>query len=772
MIVKTYFILFLVFIYYSGVSQEIVINEIVSLNTTTINDDFGDPSDWIEIYNPSSLPVVINNWHLSDDTEDLQKWAFPDTTISPGQFLLIFCSDRDTVSQYLHTNFKLKSSGETIILSDPQATVIDSVSGVKLENDVSYGNIADDPVEKTLFYKTSPGYSNTNNIRLNRVSFSHDAGFYESDIMLVLEPSDTTGQIYYTINGNDPQPGSSFTFLYEGPISINEIQQTACNYAYIPTTPDSNYYYFTWTPPASPVEKYAVIRSRIFAGDQPLCNPQTNSYFVGEDILSRFTLPVLSIIMDSISLFDWDTGIYVPGKYHIPGILKSGNYWKRGDAWERLGTIEYFRQDGELQFDKKLGIRVYGNITRTAPNKSLQLIAREEYDGEDEMNFPFFEAYSLTDYHKVILRSSFAGHRQTIVRDEIMQEIALNLNIYHQEWQPVIVYLNGEYWGLQFLREKQDDHYIEQHFEIDNDSVDIISSYGIVENGDITEHQNLLNFVETHDLSIDENYQIIQEMIDMPAYIDYYITEIFVANRDWPGNNYTKWRQQGDNHKWRWFLYDLDNGGVLLYLNNMGRATGEILDEINPEWSTKMFKKITENETFRQQFLTRFEELLNTEFCPSKTKAIVNKWEEIIKYEAENTILRWNLLNSFDEWKERMEELRFFFDARPGIVKAHLEDYFGIDTLEINCEELNNNEEKSFKIRIYPNPSSNILYVLSSVEQVEWMELYTISGRCIFKQQAAKLPPYTLDISNLQKGLYILKVKTRSETYQMKVIKN
>ncbi|MCB2219473.1 MAG: CotH kinase family protein [Bacteroidetes bacterium] len=772
MIVKTYFILFLVFIYYSGVSQEVVINEIVSLNSTTIQDDFGDPSDWIEIYNASTYPVIMNNWHLTDDLQDLQKWTFPDTTLAPGQFVLIFCSDRDTVSSYFHTNFKLKSSGEAIFLSDSQMAIIDSVTSIVLENDVSYGNVNDEPDEKALFYKTSPGYSNANNIRLNRVSFSHDAGFYETNIMLALEPSDTTGQIFYTINGNEPLPGSSYTFFYNGPISISEIQQKQCKYAFIPTTPDSNYYYFTWTPPASPVEKYAVIRTRIFAVDQPLCNIQANTYFVGDDMHNRFTMPVLSIITDSISLFDWDTGIYIPGKYHIPGILKSGNYWKRGDAWERSATIEYFKQDGELQFEKKLGIRIYGNITRTAPNKSLQLIAREEYDGEDEMNFPFFEAYSLADYHKVILRSSFAGHRQTIVRDEIMQEIALNLDVYHQEWQPVIVYLNGEYWGVQFLREKQDDNYLEQHFDIDHDSVDIVSAYGIVENGDLAEHENLIDFVENHDLSLDVNYQIIQEMIDIPAYIDYYITEIFVANRDWPGNNYTKWREKGEGNKWRWFLYDLDNGGVLLYLNNMGRATGEVLDEINPEWSTKMFKKITENETFKQQFLTRFEELLNTEFCPSKTKAIVNKWEEIIKYEAENTILRWNLLDSFDEWQERMEELRFFFDARPGIVKAHLEDYFGIDSLEINCEELNYNEEESFKIRIYPNPSSNTLFVIHPVEQVEKMELYTLSGQCILKKQTAKLPPYTLDISNLQKGLYILKVSTRLETYQLKVVKN
>ncbi len=225
-----------------GFAQDIVINEIMSSNGNGIADDFGEYSDWVEIYNNSSQSINIYHWYLSDDENEISKWQFPDTTILPNDFFLVFCSGRDTISSYFHSNFKLKSSGETLILCDENETIIDQFDPVYLDNNISFGRKADGDTDKGYFYISSPGYSNNDNIELNEISFSHDAGFYTSGFYLSMVMENTGGQIYYTANGNEPHPDSSYTVLYEGAVFLAGLQNNPAVYSYIPTTPEDNSY--------------------------------------------------------------------------------------------------------------------------------------------------------------------------------------------------------------------------------------------------------------------------------------------------------------------------------------------------------------------------------------------------------------------------------------------------------------------------------------------------------------------------------------------------
>jgi hypothetical protein len=605
---------------------------------------------------------------------------------------------------------------------------------------------------------------------LNKVSFSSTEGFYESNLHLSINAEDTIGQILYTINGNEPQPGTPFTYVYSDSLSLLEIQSIPAVYSYIQTSPNDIPGFYQWIEPAGEVDKCVVLKARIFDGDQPLCNTLSGNYFIGEGISQKFTFPVISVIIDSIDLFSEDTGIYIPGKRYIPGELKTGNYFEKGEPWERKGSFTYFSPSGEVLLKHNLGLEIQGNINRAAPNKSLEYTVKEGYDGSESFGFPFFDEYSFNDYKKIVTRSIFAAHNQSIVRDEIMQEIAKSLKVYYQEWQPVITYINGEYWGFQVMREKQDEHYLYQHFGIDTDSVDIISVWGIPDAGNDTEHFNLWYFVEGHDLSLPENYEILKEMIDIPAYIDYYITEIYIANSDWPGNNYTKWRKKGTNNQWRWFLFDLDNGGLNLNLNNIKRAAGDSIDEITPEWSTIMFKSILSNEEFKTDFINRFVEVLNNEFHPDSTIPIVDKWESIVESELEKTIRRWHVIDSEEDWHEKMEELRQFFLLRPCIVKRQLEEYFGIDSLNIDCGPSDVNDLSEQKIIVFPIPSKRIIYVNSN-EPIQSWELYNLSGLLVAKRINRDKLFEEIDISKLAMGIYFLKLTINDSMHQYKVIK-
>jgi len=762
-------ILFLL-IFNIGFAQDIVINEFMSSNGSAVIDDFGEYSDWVELYNNSSQAINIYQWNLSDDEDDLDKWQFPDTIISPNSYILIFCSGRDTLSDYLHTKFKLKSSGEHITLSDENENIIDQYAPVSLSNNISYGRKTDGNDEKIYFYQSSPGNTNNNNVELNEILFSHDAGFYESNIYLSLLQQNPVGQIYFTINGNEPNPDSSYTFIYTEAVSLIEIQNNPAVYSYIPTTPENNTSYFSWSYPSGGIEKHVVIRARIFNDNQATSNIYTNTYFIGSDIEERFSLPVLSIILDSVSLFSYDTGIYVSGKYYIEGEIKSGNYFEKGDAWERKATIEYFLESGDQLFEQDLGLRIHGNLTRAAPHKSLQYIPRKMYDGNDRLDYPFFEERPHSDYKRIISRSVYAGHHLSIVRDEIVQDMAKNLNVFYQQWQPTITFINGEYWGIQVLREKLNEYYVEQLFETDPDSVDILDLWGVVKNGDQIEHSNFMYFIYNYDLSLPENYEVLKTMMDIPAYIDYNITEIFVQNMDWPGNNYTKWRIKGENNKWRWFLFDLDASMKDVEHNSLRRAAGDTIETINPEWSTKLFKSVLQNNEFSEQFLSRFVYLLNNDFSPENTIPIVDKWESIIELEVENTIFRWNLFNHIYAWRAAIQEIREFLVSRPCSLKYHLEEYFDVDSLDIPCENGIPVNPIKHSLDVYPNPAINTINISSTIKIDSW-EIYDIAGAFVKRKEGCYSFYEQIDISFLSKGVYTIVIFDGNNQYKRKIIK-
>ena len=99
-------------------SQNVVLNEIMSSNSTTLSDEDGDYPDWVELYNAGSEPVDLSGYGLSDDTLNTKKWMFGSVSINPGEYLIVFASDKDRNGLTLHTNFKISASGERILLSE------------------------------------------------------------------------------------------------------------------------------------------------------------------------------------------------------------------------------------------------------------------------------------------------------------------------------------------------------------------------------------------------------------------------------------------------------------------------------------------------------------------------------------------------------------------------------------------------------------------------------------------------------------------------------
>lgn len=103
-----------------------VISEFMADNKSTIPDEDGAFSDWIEIHNPTSTSIPLAGWSLTDKAGNLALWKFPEVTLAPGEFLVVWASgkNRRVAGAPLHTNFSLAKDGEFLALVRPDETTI------------------------------------------------------------------------------------------------------------------------------------------------------------------------------------------------------------------------------------------------------------------------------------------------------------------------------------------------------------------------------------------------------------------------------------------------------------------------------------------------------------------------------------------------------------------------------------------------------------------------------------------------------------------------
>jgi hypothetical protein len=144
----TYLILLLILIIsfsckktYEFGAGPVVINELMSHNSVTAADDYGQFDDWIELYNLSVSPVDLSGYYLSDSKKNVSKWQFPYGTVIDAKGYLIIWADKDTTQLGLHANFNLSSGGENALLTKPNKIVIDKVIYPAQTLELSYSRV-------------------------------------------------------------------------------------------------------------------------------------------------------------------------------------------------------------------------------------------------------------------------------------------------------------------------------------------------------------------------------------------------------------------------------------------------------------------------------------------------------------------------------------------------------------------------------------------------------------------------------------------------------
>jgi hypothetical protein len=512
---------------------------------------------------------------------------------------------------------------------------------------------------------------------------SHPAGFYPDEIQLTITHPLAGSDIYYTTDGSAPGIHAE---KYIAPIRIT-VNKSNNYLSEIPTSP-------RWKPPLKSFEKATIIRAVAVNAKGEKSMEVKRTYFVKKADSPDFSLPVISLVVDKEDFFDFKKGIYVLGKgyedkdnYVKKNIKLSINWWdypanyrKHGSDWERPVFMEYFDKNGNCAFSSDAGVRIHGSATRAYSQKSLRLFFRKDY-GKNAIDYDIFGLSKDYIFSRILLRNGGNDWDRTLFRDVLMHDLLKSTNLDIQNFSTVIVFLNGEYWGIHHVREYFDENYFLHKYNIDPDHLSLAD---LNANDALQEFHlsKLFDFLKENNLSDDTAYAFISSQIDIQNFIDYTIAHIFFGNSDWPGNNLRLWRKitpafkpeapYGHDGRWRFLFFDTDYG--FAYTRN---PEAYQINMIEKSQSTDnfglLFRSLLKNPSFKQEFISKFQVHLNTTFHIDTLLSRINYFEQVHAPEMENQISRWRKPESISDWKKNIQTLREFAMHRHKYQKEHLD---------------------------------------------------------------------------------------------------
>ncbi|MBN1127806.1 MAG: CotH kinase family protein [Chitinispirillaceae bacterium] len=543
-------------------------------------------------------------------------------------------------ASYLHANFKLAAEGETIVLTNPSGKLVDLQQLTPLGSGISQGRKPGEPLSWVVFDTPTPGSPNhpaSFKGSIVPVTESVASGFFFAPLQLRLICEGA--QIRYTLDGSLPDEHSP---AYAGPLSID-------------TT--------------------TVVRYRGFAPERAPGPVTTATYFIND----ASGLAVIALAVEPGALFDPDTGIYMKGALASDTSPYFGaNFWKEKEVPVH---IAFFEPGGLKGFSCNVGLRIFGNYSRQNPKKSVSLFFRRIY-GRGTLVYPLFpDAPDLRRFESCILRNNGGNFQRAMFEDALAGRLAGKLNLDHQKYRPVVVYINGRYWGIHNLREKLNASYIVNNHGYAENEIDFIKAYGEVEAGDKIHYEELLHYLRVFGVSLDEHYQHVAEQMNIDNYITYVTAEIYFANTDWPANNNGWWRPRTARGTWKWVVYDLDGGfgswGQPYDINMLTMATDSTGPEWpNPPWSTFMLRTLLKNGNFKRRFINRAATLLATTFHTDSVTTLIEAMAANIQSEIPRDFDRWEMPES--RWSSSVAGLARWAANRPAGMRSTYVSFFNL----------------------------------------------------------------------------------------------
>ncbi len=442
--------------------------------------------------------------------------------------------------------------------------------------------------------------------------FAPPGGRYERSLRVDIRPLDPAAEVIFTTGGYEPT--LTVGTLYEQPLLLD---------AAFPGV--------------------TVVRAREVVGGAagPVAS---TSYIVGVES----ALPVLSLAVEPLDLWDAGRGI-------------AANPWQRGDDWERPVHITYV--DGETLVEADAGLRVEGRRRERPDKLSWRLYFRNEY-GLARLETPLFASHPYQDvqsYKRLLLQAGDRSGRWTLLEDALVTTVAASLGRTAVQGRPVLLFINGEPWGIYRLSERLDRFFLEDNLGIR--SADLIRD-GDVEEGDSQSWDALLDWVTSHDLADQASFAAVEAQMDVADFTDYAILQIYFGL---PADRFSAARSRQGGGRWFWMY------GGQGTRPDWGAGDGALLR--GTEDTALLLQRLLENPAYRARFLRRAEELLNTTLSAAAMEAQIERLAAQLRPDIGYEEARWAAPT---RWEDNVAALCRWAQQRPQQVREQLVAALGL----------------------------------------------------------------------------------------------
>ena len=596
--------------------KDLIINEIMTSNNTYLAQNGGNYYDWIELYNNSDKTINLSDYSITTNVDNTGMYKLEDKELKPGEYYILMASGNVKYSNSKYKHANFKISPTESLYLYKDDELVDSTFVSSLPVGYSYGRNKENGY---YYYKTpTPGKSNAGGIAeiAYAPTFSTAPGVYNDIDKLTVEINGS-GTIYYTLDGSEPTTNSK---VYSSPIILS---------------------------------KTSVIRAMSYESGKKSSEVVTASYIINEN----HTLPVLSVSL-------------APSDFRSVLGAGASNLTKQAHA-------ELYEEDGSFSID--CGIKLFGGSTRYINKKSFALKFSSKY-GENDLEYKVFDNRDATNYKSLVIRSGSQDSAYSMIRDELATSIMDDYGTVDvQAYKPVILYINGEYWGIYYLREKVDEDFIQNHYDVNGEKSNIIRIDGEVKYGSRDFYLKLLYFVGNNDMSRKENYEKVKEMLDIENYIDFWIGELYTTNNDIVNLRYFN-NTELDSGRIKMIFYDFDFAFYnykIDYLSWMVSPSG--LSKYG--YNNTILRGLMRNSEFRQLFIERLSYNMNNVWTDEH---VLNRYKELkalIEPEMKRNQKRWG--HSMQTWEDECDYLETYIKKRRGYMLESVQNYFGLSDKEM-----------------------------------------------------------------------------------------
>jgi len=639
------------------------ITEIAAQNISWLDHDAEDPG-WVEIYNAGQDTADLRGYSLVEKLDNPRKWIIDKLIIPPGELRTVFCSGKDLAAPLVgldskgkhfrtHTNWKLEKEGGSIYLIDKNWAIRDSVAYPALDPGLSWGII--NGGEWRYFDEPTPEQKNT--VSSGFDGFAGDftltpaGGFYANG--LTLSPPQVAGGVVRCEFGGAEPTEHSQEFR-----SSKEINETT------------------------------VVRCALFEEGKITNKVVTETYFVEETI----KMPVVAISV-SPTFFNQH---YIDCGCGDPACCPEGLY----EDIEFPVHVEFFENGSSTNgksWEIDAGISLMGNWSRMEKKKSVAVVMREQYQ-DGRLHYPLFTTRPEAQKFKAFnLRNNGNRFVSDYIADAAGGAILEGSGVDYQRSRQVVVFYNGEYYGIHDMRERFNEHYVETNYGIDAKTVDMIKHLGhdiSVSGGSSIGYEELLEFAYNNDFSGANNtyYTTIQAMMDVGNFADYMAAEIYIHNGDWPNNNVRAWRSP--EQPWKFMIYDLDHGfdwkwtvsgfhenstNMFNWIKQGGGGSGSCSGK---GCFAMIFNKLIENPDFERLFVNRSAIMLDKYLNSKRLSSVIESMVATIDAdEIERDMERFNRENRGYGFSKSGTSIKEWAVNRDSWVLEDYQDRFNVGNL-------------------------------------------------------------------------------------------